>query len=129
MGSVPLDEADAATIDRLLDTIAPIDDPAYEQAAAVDWLEPDDVVIAYVDDDGGAWAFPTRILDRHEIVNDVIGGQPLVVTYCPLCGSGVVYDRRIDGEELRFSNTSAPLRKRHGDGRPDHRELLVAGGR
>lgn len=57
--------------------------------------------------DGQAYAYPTGILNRHEIVNDELAGVPLVVTYCPLCCSGVVYDRRVDDRELTFGNTSA----------------------
>ena len=41
----------------------------------------------------------------HELVNDVVGGVPVLVTYCPLCNSGVVYDRRLGGETLSFDNT------------------------
>ena len=46
-----------------------------------------------------------RILLWHEIVNDVVGGVPVLVSYCPLCNSGVVFDRRIDGRVLEFGNT------------------------
>lgn len=48
-------------------------------------------------------------MNSHEIVNDELGGQPVLISYCPLCGSGVVYDRVLDGLELSFSNTSALL--------------------
>ena len=43
----------------------------------------------------------------HEIVNDVINGVPVLVTYCPLCFSGVVYHRELDRKLLTFRNTSA----------------------
>ena len=43
----------------------------------------------------------------HEIVNDVINGVPVLITYCPLCFSGVVYHRDLDGTLLTFGNTSA----------------------
>ena len=106
-GSISLDQADLATIERLIDAIVPLDSPDYQSPGAVDWLLPDDVILGYVADDGSAWAYPVRILDRHEIVNDDLGNRPVLITYCPLCGSGVVYDRRVDGETLSFSNTSA----------------------
>jgi hypothetical protein len=48
-----------------------------------------------------------RILNFHEIVNDQFAEVPVLVSYCPLCGSGVVFDRRLGGEVLSFSNTSA----------------------
>ena len=57
-------------------------------------------------------AYPLRMLLFHELVNDVVGGVPILVSYCPLCNSGVVYDRRLDGKVLRFDNTG---RLRHLD--------------
>lgn len=106
-GSVPLSEADPALIERLHDAIPPLDDPPYVRGRTVDWLADDDLVIGVVDSEGGAWAWPHRILNFHEIVNDTIAGVPVLVSYCPLCASGIVYDRRVDGRTLRFSNTSA----------------------
>lgn len=41
------------------------------------------------------------------MVNDELGDLPVPVSYCPLCGSGIVYERRVAGETLSFSNTSA----------------------
>ena len=102
-----LPDASSALIDRLLDAIVPIDDPVYEEASRADeWLKGDDVVVGYFDA-GQAWAYPVRILNFHEIVNDELAGLPALVSYCPLCGSAVVYDRRLDGDVLTFSNTSA----------------------
>ncbi len=107
-GLIPLDQADQPTVDTLRDLISPIDAPEYESvASAAEWLTPDDVVVAYVDDNSASWAYPVRLLNFHEIVNDELAGRPVLISYCPLCESGVVYDRRIDGETLSFSNTSA----------------------
>ncbi|MEO1065492.1 MAG: DUF3179 domain-containing (seleno)protein [Actinomycetota bacterium] len=106
-GSIPLSEADDATIRRLVDAIIPLTDPPTERAADVDWLGDDDLVLAYVGEDGTATAWPHRILNFHEIVNVDIDGRPILVSYCPLCGSGVVFDRQLDGRELTFGNTSA----------------------
>lgn len=108
-GSITLAEADDDAVASLFDRIAPIDAPEYESIEDADWLTPEDVVLGYVDPEGGAWAYPVRILNSHEIVNDELGGQPVLISYCPLCGSGVVYDRVLNGEELSFSNTSALL--------------------
>lgn len=47
-------------------------------------------------------AYPIRYFMVHEIVNDVIGGTPIAVTFCPLCNSGVVFDRRVAGRTLSF---------------------------
>ena len=54
---------------------------------------------------GEARAYPLRILIWHEIVNDRIGDIPVAVTYCPLCNSSVVYDRRLDDRVLDFGTT------------------------
>ena len=45
--------------------------------------------------------YPHQIMVWHEIVNDVIGGDPLLITYCPLCGSGIAYERTIEIEGVR----------------------------
>jgi len=50
--------------------------------------------------DNRAW--PARILDRHEIVNDTIGGVPIAITWCPLCGSAVDIEREVDDEVTEF---------------------------
>jgi len=104
--AVPLPEASPELIRRLRDAIPPLHEPEYVPAKDATWLEPDELVVGYAMD-GEAWAFPTRILDLHEIVNDRLAGDPVLVTWCPLCGSGVVFDRRVDDRVLRFGNTSA----------------------
>lgn len=54
---------------------------------------------------GQAKAYPVRILNWHELVNDTIGGRPILVSWCPLCGSGVVYDAVIQGKRFQFGVT------------------------
>ncbi len=104
---VALSEASESLILQLRDAIPPIENPVYEEVeAAGKWLKPDDVVLGYVDGDA-ALAYPTRILNYHEIVNEEINGVPVLISYCPLCNSGIVYDRRLDGQVLEFGNTSA----------------------
>lgn len=49
-----------------------------------------------------ARAYPVRILNWHESVNDRVDGRPVAVTYCPLCGSGVAFDARVAGQEASF---------------------------
>ena len=83
------------------DGIPSIDDPKFTPAAEVDFLEPDDTVIAF-ENDGVARAYPFRILIWHEIVNDVVAGQPIAVVYCPLCGTAMVFDRRYGDQTLEF---------------------------
>ena len=50
-------------------------------------------------------AYPIRYLMWHEIVNDTVGGVPVSVTYCPLCNSGIVFNRRVEGRVLSFGVT------------------------
>lgn len=47
-------------------------------------------------------AYPIKILNWHEIVNDTIGSKAVVVTFCPLCGTGMVFDGKINGKNLTF---------------------------
>ncbi|MFB6300121.1 MAG: DUF3179 domain-containing protein [Halobacteriales archaeon] len=63
-------------------------------------LQPGDRVIG-VERNGKARAYPLRVLNWHEIVNDTFGG-PLLVTYCPLCGSGLTAERTVNGTETMF---------------------------
>ena len=103
---VRLSEATPRTIARLRDAIRPIYKPRYEGPKGGAWLDPDDLVIGIAGEEG-AFAYPLKILNFHEIVNDRIGGRPVLISYCPLCASGIVYDRRVEGRVLVFGNTSA----------------------
>src|SRR5690606_17095194 len=51
---------------------------------------------------GEAVAYPLWVLDWHEIVNDTVGGRPIVVTYNGICDSAAVFDRRAGGVERTF---------------------------
>ena len=100
MHTVPLEEIFSGGVPP--DGIPPIDDPAFDSLEiAGQWLQPQSPVLALELNDV-ARAYPLAILTRHEIVNDVIGEQPVAVTFCPLCNSAVVFDSRLDGETLRF---------------------------
>ena len=105
-GSIALSVASESDIDRLRDAIIPIYVPRYDGPDGGDWLDDDDVVLGY-ESGNGAYAYPVKMLNLHEIVNDVIDGGPVLISYCPLCASGVVYSRVLDGETLVFGNTSA----------------------
>lgn len=104
--AVPLSQASPQLIDQLRDAIPPLHNPKYEPAGAATWLGDRDVVIGYAAGDR-AWAYPVRILNFHEIVNDILAGEPILISYCPLCYSGIVYSRALDGRTLTFGNTSA----------------------
>ena len=88
------------------DAIPPLDFPQYESANKVTWLKDSDIVLG-VEFAGDARAYPIKIMNWHEIVNETIGGQKIVITYCPLCNSGIVFDRHLGEQLLSFGNTGA----------------------
>jgi hypothetical protein len=81
--------------------IPAINTPTFVEAAAADFLSGTDRVLG-VSRNGVTKAYPIRIMDRHEIVNDRFGDEPIVVTYCPLCFSGMAFKATIGGEVLSF---------------------------
>jgi Protein of unknown function (DUF3179) len=92
------------------DGIPAIDRPAFvSPAEAAGWLVPKEPVLA-LELKGDARAYPLQILMWHEIVNDVVGSVPVTVTFCPLCNSGIVFERVINGATLDFG-TSGKLYK------------------
>ncbi len=93
------------------DQIPPIHNPKFVAAATAEGVGLKEPVLS-IGIDGDFRAYPLRILLWHEIVNDTVGGVPILVSYCPLCNSGVIVDRRVDGEVLQFGNTG---RIRHFD--------------
>jgi len=100
---VPLSEIGSGGPSR--DGIPPLDRPAFIPAAQAEaWLKPQEPVIA-VSEGETARAYPLQILIWHEIVNDTIAARPIVVTFCPLCNTSLVFDRRVDGRELTFGTT------------------------
>ncbi len=84
------------------DGIPAIDAPKFLAAEDAAFLRPDDRVVGIVIA-GEARAYPLRILNWHELVNDEIGGRPIAVSYCPLTASAVVFDRRTRDEETVLS--------------------------
>jgi hypothetical protein len=105
---VPLDEIVAGGPEP--DGIPAIDRPAFvSPAGAAAWLVPMEPVLA-LDVKGDARAYPLQILMWHEIVNDVVGGVPVTITFCPLCNSGIVFERVVEGATLDFG-TSGKLYK------------------
>ncbi|QYJ05693.1 DUF3179 domain-containing protein [Nocardioides panacisoli] len=86
------------------DGIPPIDRPRFTSVGEVDWLAADDPVLALTIG-AETRAYPLEVMVWHEIVNDVVGGTPVAVTYCPLCNSGVAFHREIDGRVLDFGTS------------------------
>ena len=86
------------------DGIPSIDDPKFVPLDQIKGMVESEPVIS-LKIGGEAKAYPLRILIWHEIVNDTLGGVPVSVTYCPLCNSAIVFDRRLDGRVLDFGTT------------------------
>ncbi|MGB2955107.1 MAG: DUF3179 domain-containing (seleno)protein, partial [Anaerolineales bacterium] len=106
--NVPYEEISSGGPPR--DGIPPIDSPRFETVDSADtWIEDvEPVIILEVNDE--VRAYPLQILIWHEIVNDEIAGQPVVVTFCPLCNTALAFVRpAINGELLTFG-TSGNLR-------------------
>jgi hypothetical protein len=87
------------------DGIPPIDNPVFLPVADnLEILDPAEPVVA-LEINGDVRAYPIRAMVWHEIVNDVVGGVPVAVTYCPLCNSAVTYVREINGVETTFGTS------------------------
>jgi hypothetical protein len=87
------------------DGIPAINDPRFVGVEAADaWLEQREPVILFrVGDD--VRAYPIQIVMWHEIVNDTVGGVPLVVTFCPLCNTAIAFERTVESKVLTFGTT------------------------
>jgi hypothetical protein len=96
--SVPVSEILSGGPPR--DGIPALQDPERVPPEKAPW--DDDEMVIGVERNGEAAAYPIAILVWHELVNDTLGGDPVLVSYCPLCGTGMVFDRRVDGKARRF---------------------------
>jgi hypothetical protein len=83
------------------DGIPALRHPKFVAAGAAAFLRDDDIVMGFAHG-GAARAYPIRILNWHELVNDTVGDRKILVSYCPLCASGMVFDRMVGGRELTF---------------------------
>lgn len=82
------------------DGIPAINDPKF--IAITETEIPADTEGLYLELGGDKRFYPYNILVRHEIVNDVVDGKPVSVTFCPLCGSGIAFSRELNGQILDF---------------------------
>lgn len=83
------------------DGIPALSHPTFIEAGDTTLLEEDDRILG-IAIGGDARAYPVKILNWHEVVNDSLAGTPLVITYCPLCGTGMAFSRIVDTQELTF---------------------------
>jgi len=86
------------------DRIPALTDPEFTAMGEADFPADDEVLV--FTRNGETHVYPYRVMIWHEVVNDTVGGQDIVATYCPLCGTGMVFDRQVDGEQLTFGNSS-----------------------
>jgi hypothetical protein len=87
------------------DGIPSIDNPKYVSVDEADeWIADNELVLAIIYK-GVKRVYPLQILVWHEIVNDEIAGDPLLITYCPLCGSGIAFVRTLAGEVVEFGTS------------------------
>lgn len=91
-----------------VDGIPSLDRPAMIPAAAADWLLDDDLVFG-VAIDGDVRAYPLRIMGWHEMFNDVVGGVPVALAYCTLCGAGILFETKVEGRGEPFVFGSSGL--------------------
>ncbi|MGH7253469.1 MAG: DUF3179 domain-containing protein, partial [Nitrospiraceae bacterium] len=97
--SVPLDQIISGGPGK--DGIPAILKPVFVPASKAVFLNDDDRVLG-LSLAGEAKAYPIKILNWHEIVNDTIGGRPVAVTYCPLCGSGIAIVTEVQRRRYTF---------------------------
>jgi hypothetical protein len=112
-GSLPIDESGETKaivpLDQIVgggpprDGIPSIDNPKFISASD-SGLQDSDLVLG-LDINGDVRAYPLDILVWHEIVNDDVGGEPVAVTYCPLCFTNQVFNRTIDGQVVEFGTS------------------------
>jgi len=76
--------------------IPSLDFPTLIEADEADYLRGEDLVFG-VEIDGDARAYPLRIMGWHEMFNEVIGGVPVALAYCTLCGAGILFETSVEG--------------------------------
>jgi len=86
------------------DGIPSLDNPKFQPAEEAFWLNDDDLVLG-LDYNGVVKAYPHRILNWHEIVNDFAGNERVLITYCPLCRTGIAFKPIVDNEEVEFGTS------------------------
>ena len=97
-----IDLADVVSGAPAKDGIPALTQPEFMSVAAESRLSDPEPVMSVHLPGQQARAYPLRYLTWHEIVNDVIGGHPVLVTFCPLCNTRMVFDPRVNGQALSF---------------------------
>ncbi|MBA4782781.1 MAG: DUF3179 domain-containing protein [Rhizobiales bacterium] len=85
----------------LVDGIPSLDNPKLIKANDADYLLPNDLVFG-VEINGDVRAYPLRIMGWHEMFNETIGGVPVALAYCTLCGAGILFETNVEGRKKPF---------------------------
>jgi len=88
-----------------MDGIPSIDSPKFVSMEEADGFISDNELVLALLYKGEKRVYPLQILVWHEIVNDIVAGDPILITYCPLCGSGIAYEREINDETVEFGTS------------------------
>ena len=107
------------------DGIPALTNPMHVTPEEATYITDDELVFGVVIN-GDSRAYPLRIMDWHEMFNDVVGGQPVSLAYCTLCGSGILYKTDIEGRQkpLVFGSSRFPLSLQQADVRPGNQQSL-----
>ena len=97
--TIPLDEIRQGGPPK--DGIPAILTPTFIEAREATFLQAQDRILGFIQGDE-AKAYPINILNWHEVVNDEVNGRPVVITYCPLCGTGIGFQRQVKGKTYTF---------------------------
>ncbi|WP_447970324.1 DUF3179 domain-containing (seleno)protein [Nitrospira sp. M1] len=97
--SIPLDQIFSGGPSK--DGIPAILDPVFIQATKATFLNDQDRFLGLLEGNKTK-AYPIKILNWHEIVNNLLSGKPVVVTYCPLCATGIGFDPVVGKRHLTF---------------------------
>ena len=84
--------------------IPPLDHPEQIAADRASYLDDEELVFGVVIN-GDARAYPYRIMDWHEMLNDTVGGQPVSLAYCTLCGSGILFATNYGDTNFSFGSS------------------------
>ncbi len=90
--------------------IRELNDPRRLPIGGVAWATAEERIFGMTGVDGTALAYPERILGRHELANDHLAGEPVVVSYCTLCRTPRAFDRRVAGRTLTFVTSGLLIR-------------------
>ncbi len=88
------------------DGLHTITEPAFDDEP---YVYPENEVIGVTLGDE-SHTYPIKLMNYHEVINDVVGGVPIVVAYCPLCGTAIAYERTVEGNVLTFRTSGLLFR-------------------